>query len=204
MAIFNFLNKTKKNETLDHGTIPEDLFIAKPFMSEAINPELEKSNSNTENTGTIESSDKNITESKANPKITTVEGLYLYLQNDWEEEGFSDALANPDDSYRLDNLEFLTIDFDLKVDQLLLHYSDKLNEIEFHILSRSKAGLVDLVDELKQHSVKLKSHVDQLNKFKQEITQNTGALKRILLSYNKGFMRGLSAITVSKFLNNNV
>jgi hypothetical protein len=199
MSIFNFLNKnTKTSEPVD---IPEDLFIAKP--GEGMNSEIELNNSksessNYENNKTVDS------ENTTNPKITNVEGLYLYLQNNWEEKGFNDALANPDDSYRLDNLEFLTIDFELKVDQLLMHYSDKLNEIDFHILSRSKAGLVDLVDELKQHAVKLKSHVDQLNKFKQEISQNTGALKRILLSYNKGFMRGLSAITVSKFLNNNV
>lgn len=202
MSIFNFLNKPTQAQSPDPGTIPEDLFIAKPNLNENPSPDFNGAESDKKGLD-----DRNIisdTENKANPKITTVEGLYLYLQNNWEEEGFNDALANPDDSYRLDNLEFLTIDFELKVDQLLMHYSDKLNEIDFHILSRSKAGLVDLVDELKQHAVKLKNHVDQLNKFKQEISQNTGALKRILLSYNKGFMRGLSAITVSKFLNNNV
>ncbi len=197
MSIFNFLNKSAAptpTENQSQNDIPEDLFIEKTNQSELIEtPKISNidttANPNQKQTHSI------------NDKIVDIEGLYLFLQNNWEENGFNDALANPDDSYRKDNLEFLTIDFELKVDQLLLTYSDKLNEIEFHINTRSKAGLIDLVEELKQHTVKLKNHVDQLNKFKSEIPNGTGALKRILLSYNKGFMRGLNAISVSKFLN---
>jgi hypothetical protein len=197
MSIFSFLNKSTApapTENQSNNDIPEDLFIEKSNQSE-----LNETPKIT-NIDTVANSNQKQTHS-INDKIVDIEGLYLFLQNNWEENGFNDALANPDDSYRKDNLEFLTIDFELKVDQLLLTYSDKLNEIEFHINTRSKAGLIDLVEELKQHTVKLKTHVDQLNKFKSEIPNGTGALKRILLSYNKGFLRGLNAISVSKFLN---
>jgi hypothetical protein len=196
MSIFNFLKKTSSPaENPTSNDIPEDLFIEKANPSDA-NETLKINDTNENNANPTQQNSNSI-----NDKIINIEGLYLFLQNNWEENGFNDALANPDDSYRKDNLEFLTIDFELKVDQLLLTYSDKLNEIEFHINTRSKAGLIDLVEELKQHTVKLKTHVDQLNKFKSEIPAGTGALKRILLSYNKGFMRGLNAISVSKFLN---
>ena len=196
MSIFNFLKKTSSPaENPTSNDIPEDLFIEKANPSDA-NETLKINHINENNANPTQQNSNSI-----NDKIINIEGLYLFLQNNWEENGFNDALANPDDSYRKDNLEFLTIDFELKVDQLLLTYSDKLNEIEFHINTRSKAGLIDLVEELKQHTVKLKTHVDQLNKFKSEIPAGTGALKRILLSYNKGFMRGLNAISVSKFLN---
>jgi hypothetical protein len=196
MSIFNFLKKTSSPaENPTSNNIPEDLFIEKANPSDA-NETLKINDTNENNANPTQQNSNSI-----NDKIINIEGLYLFLQNNWEENGFNDALANPDDSYRKDNLEFLTIDFELKVDQLLLTYSDKLNEIEFHINTRSKAGLIDLVEELKQHTVKLKTHVDQLNKFKSEIPAGTGALKRILLSYNKGFMRGLNAISVSKFLN---
>ncbi len=134
-------------------------------------------------------------------KVVGLETIYKFLQADFESKGYSDALINPDESYKADNLLLIKYDLQIIIHQVNTYHEDLLRELDFHILSRSRAGLIDLVEELKNRKEMVKEHVSKVANIKNELDSEFGMAQRILLSYQRGFMKGLSAITQSNVLN---
>jgi hypothetical protein len=130
-----------------------------------------------------------------------IDAVYAFLQSDYEARGYSDALTNPDDSYRNDNISLLRQDLFILIDKSLTYYEGMLKEVDFHIGSRTRAGLIDLVEELKTRRDMVSDHLGKIKSMKEEALSGNGAVTRITLSYQRGFMRGLSALTQSNVLN---
>jgi len=135
------------------------------------------------------------------PNGAGIDSIYAFLQFDYEARGYNDALTSPDDSYRNDNINLLKQDLFILIDKSLTYYEGMLKEVDFHIGSRSRAGLIDLVEELKTRRDMVSDHLIKIRSLKEEAVGNAGAVQRITLSYQRGFMRGLSAITHSNVLN---
>jgi hypothetical protein len=128
--------------------------------------------------------------------------VYAFFLNDYEPRGYNDALTNPDESYKSDNITLLNHDLLILIERTSTYYEDLAKEMEFHISTRSRAGLVDLVEELKIRMQIINDHRGKLTEIKKDAVNGTGAIQRIGLSYQRGFMRGLSSISQAKVLNN--
>lgn len=133
-----------------------------------------------------------------------LDAVYEFLQFDYESRGYNDALTNPDESYKADNIKLFHHDLIILLDRSMVYYDGLLKDIDFHISSRSRAGLIDLVEELKIRKEVVLDHISKLKVIKQEAVTGSGATQRIALSYQRGFMRGLSAISQSKLFNRNL
>lgn len=133
-----------------------------------------------------------------------LDAIYAFLQFDYESRGYNDALSNPDESYKSDNIKLFKHDLMILIDKSSIYYEDLLKEVEFHISSRSRAGLIDLVEELKIRMQIVTDHREKIKVIREEAMNGTGATERIALSYQRGFMRGLSAISQSKVFNSNL
>ena len=129
-----------------------------------------------------------------------IEEIYFFLQQDYETRGYNDALTNPDQSYRTDNINLLNKDLAILIQKVSTYYEDLLREIDFHILSRSRAGLVDLVEVLRTRKELVEDHLKKVNQIRAEMENNKGMSDRIILSYQRGFMKGLTAITTADIL----
>jgi len=57
------------------------------------------------------------------------------------------------------------------------------------------------VEELKIKRELVLEHIEKVKQLQQETENNAGMSERIRLSYQRGFMRGLSAITQTKVMN---
>ena len=130
-----------------------------------------------------------------------VDAIYAFLQYDYETKGYNDALTNPDESYKNDNIKLFQYDLHILIQRSFMYYDDKIKEIDFHIGSRTRAGLIDLVEELKIKRELVLEHIEKVKQLQQETENNAGMSERIRLSYQRGFMRGLSAITQTKVMN---
>lgn len=130
-----------------------------------------------------------------------IDSIYAFLQNDYESRGYNDALTNPDDGYRSDNINLLRQDLSIMIDRSSTYYEDHLKEVDFHINSRSRAGLVDTVEELKTRRATVVEHIEKIRAIKEDAIKCNGTTQRIELSYQRGFMRGLAALTQSNVLN---
>lgn len=133
-----------------------------------------------------------------------LDAVYAFLQFDYESKGYNDALSNPDDSYKSDNIKLIGHDLLILIDRSVNYYETLLKELDFHISSRTRAGLIDLVEELKIRQEIIKDQLEKIKAVKAEAMSGSGATQRIALSYQRGFMKGLSAISQSKMFNRNM
>lgn len=133
-----------------------------------------------------------------------LDSIYEFLQYDYESRGYQDALTSPDESYKNDNIKLIRHDLMILIDRTATWYQALLKETDFHISSRSRAGLIDLVEELKIRKDVTADQLEMVNQIRAEALAGTGSSERIVLSYQRGFMRGLYAISQSKLFNGNI
>ena len=126
-----------------------------------------------------------------------------YASIDFETRGYQDSLTNPDSSYKQENIELLIMDLDILVLRAANYYINILKDIDFHINSRKDAGLIDTVKELEAKRDKTTENYNSTIKIKEDTNKGTGLCKRIKLSYNRGFNRGLASMS-SQLLQSNI
>jgi len=150
-------------------------------------------------------------DSKQKQELQTIKGLdngidqvYSFLQADTESKGYSDALINADESFKSDNIRLIKLDLQILIDKTYTYYDNLISEINLHISTRSRAGLVDLVKELESRKILIMEYKQKLMVLKESIDDENGMCQRCILSYQRGFMRGLSALTQSNVLNKRI
>lgn len=148
------------------------------------------------------SEDKRHTEpmgiSRDNEQPLGIETVYVFLQADYEARGYSDALINADNSNKEDGIKLIRLDLQLLTRRVNNYYEKKIKDYEVQISSRTRAGLLDLVEELRSEKEKAQRDIEELRQITAENEAGSGMVERMILSYQKGFMRGLSAITQSR------
>jgi hypothetical protein len=186
MGIFSFLsnsNQSAPEGEFDHNAsmsqnestlIPEETFIEKG-----------RPNNNFQST-------------QIPTEVTTTTNLdYLFnaLDQNLESKGYDDALINPD-SYHLDqNVDALRKDLIRTINKVKTFYEDFIREIEFHIESRSRSGMIDTVEELKMKKETAESHIEKVLIIESDAINKTGDSEGIIVSYTRGFRNGLAAIS---------
>lgn len=125
--------------------------------------------------------------------------IYFYLKEDNEKKGYADALSNPDNSYKEMNKSLIRSNLEVKFKQVILKYTDDLREIDFHIESRSQAGLVDVVEQLRSRKETLRKHMEMLIEMENDLRKDTPYMLGMLMSYERGFMKGLAALSLETF-----
>ncbi len=130
--------------------------------------------------------------------------VYRFLQGDYESKGYQDALTNPDESYKNDNLKLFRQDLFILLQKAGTYYETLLRRLDFHIGTRERAGLVDLVEELRSQKELVSSYLDKIRDIHTDAKNNSGMTERITLSYQRGFNRGLAAISKSEILDKNL
>jgi hypothetical protein len=137
----------------------------------------------------------------SNGEAKGIEAIYSFLQGDYESKGYNDALTSAEDSNKIDNMKLIQLDLEILIQKVDTYYKDSIREIDFHVNSRTRAGLIELVEELKTRKEMVLEHMQKVEEIKKEIQTKTGMTQRIILSYQRGFMRGLSAVTQSRIIN---
>lgn len=187
MGLFNIFNRTQKNghsHTPDIESIvpdiPEDTFIEKELPGKAAQEE-----------------------SPVKPTIAGIHMLYEFLDKNYESKGYNDALINPDTTHLDQNLTALKNDLERAIRKVKTFYEDFIRQINFHITSRSRSGMIDTVEELTVKKETAESHIKQVLEIEEQAKQNQGVGYGIIISYTRGFKNGLAAISGHSILNKN-
>jgi len=167
------VNSTQKDETLNTlHEIPEHVFIEKGEQAEEA-------------------------ENNADSEVVhqdNIHSLYAFLGKDYQQQGYQDALINPDTTYMNQNVEAILSDLYMVIRKVKTFYEDALLEIEFLIQSRTRGGMVDTVDEMKMKKEKALNHMEKVKEMEAEGNNNLGAGQRLVISYKRGFSNGMAAI----------
>lgn len=124
-----------------------------------------------------------------------IEQLFDFLDKNHEAKGYEDALMNPDISHLNQNILALKNQFERTIRRVKTFYEDFIREIDFHIETRSRSGMVDIVDELKMKRSIAESHMQKVLNIEEEAKNDRGDSQGMIISYARGFKNGLSAIS---------
>ncbi|WP_276482590.1 hypothetical protein [Paraflavitalea pollutisoli] len=185
MGLFNLFNRQHKNGH-DHdlsfanavGDIPEETFIEKEQPANQTN-----------------------NEPPAAPLFAGIQLLYEFLDKNHESKGYNDALINPDMTHLDQTIIALKNDLERSIRKTKTFYEDFIRQINFHIVSRSRSGMVDMVEELVVKKEIAESHIKQVIEIEEQARQNEGVGHGIIISYTRGFRNGLAAISGQMILN---
>ena len=135
---------------------------------------------------------------------TSWERIFNRIRRNYELEGYNDALSTADNKYRDDNIQILKLDLAADIQEAEIDIKEYLKEVEFHISSRTKAGLLDLVEELESKKAICQERLKTMEEIKMDITNETGTAIRIILAYKRGFNKGLAALSMANVINRNI
>ena len=129
--------------------------------------------------------------------------LFQFLEKNYEKKGYDDALMNPDNTHLEQNIAALKNELERTIRKVKTFYEDFVREINFHISSRTRSGMVDTVEELNAKKETAESHIRQVLEIEQEANESKGVAQGIVLSYTRGFRNGLAAISHHSIMNRN-
>ena len=129
--------------------------------------------------------------------------LFQFLEKNYEKKGYDDALINPDSTHLDQNIAALKNELQRTIRKVKTFYEDFVREINFHISSRTRSGMVDTVEELNVKKETAESHIRQVLEIEQEANESRGVAQGIVLSYTRGFRNGLAAISHHSIMNRN-
>ncbi|QEH41806.1 hypothetical protein [Chitinophaga sp. XS-30] len=187
MGLFDIFNRQRQNGhnhamAIENAIpdIPEETFIEK------------------------EKPEKEQTEEKAvTASIGGIHLLYDFLDKNYESKGYNDALINPDTTHLEQNVIALKNDLERSIRKVKTFYEDFIKQINFHITSRSRSGMVDTVEELTVKKEIAENHIKQVKEIEEQSKLNEGVGHGIIISYTRGFRNGLAAISSHIILNKN-
>lgn len=122
--------------------------------------------------------------------------IYGFLKEDYQYRAYNDAITNPDKSYKDTNIAIIRSELEVKFKQVLIKYEDMLREINFHIESRTQAGLTDIVEQLKARKETYLKHVEEIQQMKKDLEDQELYMTGIFKSYEVGFTRGLASLSI--------
>lgn len=148
--------------------------------------------------------DVNASNTPGTQSETSWKRIFDRIRRNYELEGYNDALSTADNKYRDDNIQILKLDLEADIQEAEIDIKEYLTEVEFHISSRTKADLLDLVEELESKRAICLERLKTMNEIKLDIANETGTAIRMILAYKRGFNKGLAALSMANIINRNI
>lgn len=123
--------------------------------------------------------------------------IYGYLHKNYEEKGFEDAMVKSDLTFRDMNLNIIRNKILMVFREINLNYDVLKNELETRIANCNAAGLLTTVSEIERNIAIIDTHRAELQKLESDFRNNTNEASIPLQSYECGFLRGISTISLS-------
>ncbi len=132
-----------------------------------------------------------------------LKSLYRFLERNLEKKGYEDALINPDTSYMETHIRYIHNELNLVLAKVKTYYSGHLRNINFHIETRKRSGMIETVDELLSHKATVEEDIAMVRTIEEDLVKKQGLSQNLFLSYEKGFKNGFAAITYNTILGKN-
>jgi len=129
-----------------------------------------------------------------------LQALYIFLQRNLERKGYEDALVNPDTSVMEEHVQFIKSELLLYISRVKTFYTGYMRDIEFHIETRKRNGLIETVEELNTHHKNIADEFRTVLSIEDDTKENNGASQSLTLGYRIGFRNGFAAITYNTIL----
>lgn len=126
--------------------------------------------------------------------------LYIFLDQNLEKKGYEDALTNPDTHYMKQQTDSIRNQLIFIISRAKTYYCAHLKDIEFHVETRKRQNLMELVAELETHRAKIEDEQQTVQSIENEVLKEGWPCQNLVNTYTRGFLNGFAAITYGTIL----
>lgn len=132
-----------------------------------------------------------------------IDGVYMYMEKDWEEQGRQDAQSNPDLTYMESKVEIIKQGLQRRFELTRLKYNKMIREYTAKVNTLNQFGLAGTLSDIEAHIETCKEHLMKLNELEEKFHKNEPALTSMTDSYRRGFAFGVAVIAQDSIKDNN-
>ena len=121
-----------------------------------------------------------------------IDGVYIYMEKDWEEQGRQDAANNPDMTYMETKVEIIKQGLQRRFELTRLKYNKMIREYTARVDTLNQFGLSGTMTELEAHIETCKEHLQKLNELEDKFHKDDPSLRSMTNSYRRGFAFGVA------------
>ena len=129
-----------------------------------------------------------------------IDAVYAFLARNYEEEGYSDALASANADFCLAREKMILNELTQLFRRVNLRYNDLMHQADVQIANAEALFAIASLTQLRAHKEMCQEHIDELNTMMAKLQANDPEMLTMTQSYRRGFIRGTAARTTS-FIN---
>jgi hypothetical protein len=130
-----------------------------------------------------------------------IDVIFNFIHKDFEDEGYQDALVNSDLQYRETKEGIIRNDLKMLFKRISLRYKSDVREIEVQMRNAQEAYAMSSASLLQARKETYEEHLAEIAEMERLLEANDPKMMTMIESYRRGFLKGISAITL-KFINN--
>lgn len=130
-----------------------------------------------------------------------IDVIFNFIHKDFEDEGYQDALVNSDLQYREAKEGIIRNDLKMLFKRISLRYKSDIREIEVQMRNAQESYAMSSASLLQVRKETYEEHLEEIAEMERLLEANDPKMMTMIESYRRGFLKGISAITL-KFINN--
>lgn len=126
--------------------------------------------------------------------------IYAFVNHDYEQEGYQDALVNPDAGYCTAKESMIQNQLQQLFRRILLRYRDEIRGIDVQIANAKSLFALTSASMLEARKETCEEHIAEINQMIEKSNAKSPEMMTMIESYRRGFTKGCAAQTAN-FLN---
>lgn len=123
--------------------------------------------------------------------------IYGYLHKNYESKGYDDAMLNSNLAFRDMNMNIIRHKILMVFREINLNYDAMKQDLDTRIETCNAAGLLTTAADLNKHMAVINAHKEELSLLEHDFRNNANEASVPLMSYECGFLRGVSTIAMA-------
>lgn len=123
--------------------------------------------------------------------------IYGYLHKNYEKKGYDDAMLNSNLAFRDMNMNIIRHKILMVFREINLNYDAMKQDLDTRIETCNSAGLLTTSADLNKQMSVIKAHKEELSQLENDFRNNANEASVPLMSYECGFLRGISTIAMA-------
>ena len=122
-----------------------------------------------------------------------IDAIYAYIKDDYEQMGYDDAMCNADIQYKESKKEIIINKLKVLFEQVRLRYKGDIRDIEVYIDTVEAQGITSTASTLKARKETFNEHLRKIDEMKESLVKREKNMLNMVASYQRGFLKGVSA-----------
>lgn len=122
-----------------------------------------------------------------------IDVIYSFINKDFEEKGYNDAMCNLDASYLQTGKDQIRNELISMFNQIKLKYKGQIAQLNTQIALNKSLLLLDMADKMQCIVDTFAMHMEEIDTMELRLNNNDPDMLNMVFSYERGFKRGAAA-----------